>query len=143
MSALVLLLMAMAHAFPAQTDAWFLDHPWGTHISRMREKITLQEIARTQDRATYASGIRRLGNVDLDECNLEFVDNRFSGVIILTKGWANAVHLLEYLRQMFGEGSSTDPPTISWIAGTTRISYEVDSYGDAYVYWYSLTHQAQ
>jgi hypothetical protein len=143
MRTLAAFLLWIAQVSSAQPEGWFLGNPWGTSLSRLQQKHALREITKTQERVTYASDIRQLGHADLDECNLEFVDGRFSGVTVTTKGEENSTHLLKYLRRMFGEGRSPNPPAITWVMETTRICYDIDSAGDAYVYWYSLIHQEQ
>jgi hypothetical protein len=134
--------MMLALQLPGNHDPeGFLSIPWGTPSSRMCEKYELREISRDAHRALYASSIRRLGNTALAECNLEFVRDRFSGAVILTKGRADSEGLLQFLTTRFGAGQHVDRTALAWIDGDTHVSYDVDSYGDAYVYWYSLRYQ--
>lgn len=137
----IVMLALLASVWGAQRHEGFLGNVWGTPFPRMKETYDLREIAVEKERITCASNIQRLGNADIEECNLEFVRNRFSGVVILTTGRRNADHLLLYLRQILGEGRSYDPTAISWTKGNVHVSFDVDSFGDAYVYWYCLNYQ--
>ena len=135
-------LMTLALQLPGNhTPEGFLSIPWGTLSSQMREKYELREISRDADRVMYSSSIRRLGNAELAECNLEFVRERFAGAVILTKGRGDSDELLQFLTARFGAGQRVDHTAICWIAGDVHVSYDTDRYGDAYVYWYSLRHQ--
>jgi hypothetical protein len=90
---------------------------------------------------TYRSGLTQLEDVTLDECRLEFVRGRFAGVVIMTHGHEASDRMLEYLRDTFGSGKDISPLGWSWFSRTTYVTFDKDSYGDAYVYWYSPRYQ--
>jgi hypothetical protein len=41
------------------------------------------------------------------------------------------------LQKEYGEGQSNHPRARTWNTPNTRVSYDEDSFGDAYIYWYS------
>jgi hypothetical protein len=141
MRAYVMLMMLALQLSGIHASEEFLSTPWGTPSSQVREKYELREISRDAHRVMYSSTIRRLGNAELAECNLEFVRDRFAGAVILTKGRSDSDELLQFLTARFGAGQRVDRTAICWIAGDVHVSYDTDRYGDAYVYWYSLRHQ--
>jgi hypothetical protein len=119
----------------------FLGYPWGTPFDRLEVKYDLREIARSGNHVTYASNVRYLGDAEVAECHLEFVRGRLAGVVLLTHGRENTVQLLAYLQKHFGKGQESSPAKYTWFSRDLYISYDMDSYGDGYVYWYSLDQQ--
>jgi hypothetical protein len=121
----------------------FLGDAWGTPFSRIEEKYHLVLIERSGSRATYMSNLHRLDDAEVDECHFEFVHDRFAGVVLSTQGKENSERLLRYLRKQLGEGQRSDPTAWTWISSRIHVSFDIDSYGDGYVYWYSLEHQQE
>jgi hypothetical protein len=46
--------------------------------------------------------------------------------------------LLEFLKRTYGEGHRDATLAYQWLSPDTHISYDEDSAGDAYIYWYHL-----
>ena len=78
-----------------------------------------------------------MDHVPVQQCDLEFVSGRLAGVIVTTHGAENSREFLALLQKEYGEGQSNHPRARTWNTPNTRVSYDEDSFGDAYIYWYS------
>lgn len=121
----------------------FLGYPWGTPFTRLEGKYDLREIGRSGNHVTYASNVQHLGNAEVHECHFEFVHDHLAGVVLLTRGRENSSQLLSYLQNHFGQGQESNPTKYTWFSRDVHVSFDMDSYGDGYVYWYSLDHQQE
>jgi hypothetical protein len=79
-----------------------------------------------------------IGGAPIDQCQIEFVNGKLAGVIVTTRGAEDSGRLLAILKKEYGEGNQQNPRALTWMTPETRLSYDLDSFGDAYVYWYSV-----
>lgn len=121
----------------AQTRDGLLGHHWGTPVATVAQKVELLSPRAEGDLILYATGIEELGSVPIHQCDLEFVDGRLAGVIVTVHGSEASHRFLSLLQKEYGEGQSRNPRTRVWVTPNTRVSYDEDSFGDAYIYWYS------
>ncbi len=119
----------------------FAGYTWGTPLDSLKAPFGLELYAENGTHGTYTTGMIQLEDIALDECRLEFVGNRFAGVVIMTRGHEASDRMLEYLRRIFGGGTDISPLGWSWFSQTTYVTYDKDSHGDAYIYWYSPRYQ--
>ena len=122
----------------AQGKDGFLGYEWGTPLAEMKEKFDLQNVTQRGDYRQYSCNVRSIDGAELKDCDLEFYGESFSGVIITTSGRGNSRRLLEFLKRAYGEGHRDATVAYQWLSPDTHISYDEDSAGDAYIYWYYL-----
>ena len=134
----VFLMLCPRHSAHAQVVDGFLQYRWGTPLTEMREKLELRDGTQEGDAWQYACNIRSIGGADLEDCDLEFKGGTFSGVIITTSGPKNSHRFLDFLKALYGEGRREANVAYQWLTPSTHISYDEDSAGDAYIYWYDL-----
>jgi len=120
-----------------QTKDGFMNYAWGTPFAQMARYFTLQQTRSHDDQQQYSVDLESLGEAELEECEFEFVDKSFAGVIITTANRANSHRLLAFLKHLYGNGHVQDPMTIQWFSGDTHVSYDEGLSGNAYVYMYS------
>jgi len=125
----------------AQAEDLFLGYAWGTTFDVMSHRLNLRPSARDTSSEQYASNLDRIGSAEVAECDFEFSDGKFSGVIIYCRGRTNSQALVALFKEAFGEGQKRDPGNFIWSTSTTRITYDEDSEGNSYVYWYSPHYQ--
>jgi len=123
----------------AQSPDGFEGIPWGTSLDWLEKQFELLPHSTGGEFHSYASNVLHVGPAEVSECDFEFVKGKFAGVAILTRGTRNTHRLLSHLRKLFGEGHQEDPRTYQWFSGQTHVSFDEDSDGDGYVYWYSRT----
>lgn len=121
----------------AQTRDGLLGHRWGTPVATIAQSVELRTPRAEGEIILYATGIAEMGTVPVQQCDLEFVSGRLAGVIVTTHGADNSREFLSLLRKEYGDGQSNHPRARTWITPNTRVSYDEDSSGDAYIYWYS------
>lgn len=135
---ILLCLRALPEIGFGQTRDGLLGHHWGTPVAMLAEKIDLQSVRHEGDLLLYSTGMRRLGEARVESLDLEFVSGRLAGVIVNTRGEANSRRFLSILEKEYGTGQSHHPRTRTWLTRDTHVSYDEDSFGDAYIYWYSM-----
>jgi hypothetical protein len=125
----------------SQSREGFLGVNWGAQFVSLKERFALAPTADTTTQEQYSSNIREVGGAEISEVDFEFTKGRFSGVIVFTVGRSNSHKLLSYIQSLFGNGNEIDSLTYQWVRGSTHVSYDEDSEGDSYVYWYCLDYQ--
>jgi hypothetical protein len=138
LNAFVLCLLAFSGTSQGQIRDGILGHAWGTPVAAVAEPLLLHTPRSQGNLLLYSTGVERVGDTRIEECQIEFVDGRLAGVIITTRGTENSSRFLALLKRDYGEGQTHNPRTQIWMTAETRVSYDLDSFGDAYVYWYSL-----
>jgi hypothetical protein len=121
----------------AQTRDGLLGHNWGTPVALIAEKVELRSPRNEGNLLLYSTGVRSLGDAAIEQCDVEFVNGRLAGVIVSTRSQENSRRILSLLQKEYGEGKSNHPRERTWMTPSTRVTYDEDSFGDAYIYWYS------
>jgi hypothetical protein len=135
---ILLCLRALPGVGLGQTRDGLLGHQWGTPVAIVAEKVQLESPRSDGDMLMYTTALNSIGDVKIDQCDLEFVSGRLAGVIVTTSSEENSRRLLALLKKEYGEGQSNHPRARTWITPNTRVTYDEDSHGDAYIYWYSM-----
>jgi hypothetical protein len=135
--AFVLCLRAFSGVALGQIRDGILGHTWGASVAAVAEPLLLHTPRHENNLLLYSTRLERLGDAPIEECQIEFVDGRLAGVIVTTRGAENSSRLLAILKKDYGEGQTHDPRAQIWSTAETRVSYDLDSFDDAYVYWYS------
>jgi hypothetical protein len=133
----LLCLRALPEIGFGQTRDGLMGHNWGTPVALIAEKVELRSPRHEGDLLLFNTNLHSLGDVTIDQCDVEFVNGRLAGVIVSTRNQENSRRLLSLLRQEYGEGKSSHPRERTWVTPNTRVLYDEDSFGDAYIYWYS------
>lgn len=120
-----------------QTRDGFLGHHWGTPVATLAQTVELRDPRIEGDVILYHTGVDEVDDIAVRQCDLEFVGGRLAGVIVNVHGPENARKFLTLLQKEYGEGQSKHPMAHTWTTPNTRVSYDEDSHGDAYIYWYS------
>ncbi len=123
----------------AQTGNDLLAIPWGTGLDQLRDRFSLEPLGSDSAGTRYMSRISRVEGVDVAECILEFRGTAFVGAAVFTRGKANSHDFLDRLLRIFGPGIRENERAYQWFSDSTHVSYDEDSDGDGYVYWYSRT----
>jgi len=121
----------------AQTRDGLMGHHWGTPVAVLADKVELRTSRNEGNLLLYSTGVRSIGDAAIEQCDIEFVDGRLAGVIVTTHSQENSRRFLTLLQKEYGEGKSNHPKTRTWLTPDTHVSYDEDSLGDAYIYWYS------
>jgi hypothetical protein len=101
-----------------------------------RDRIACEATGNATER--YLCGIDSLGGAALGDCRLEFVEGRLAGVAVTTRGERDSALLLRYLLSRHGPGDQRKYGSLWWWENGTHIAYDVDSAGDACIYWYRM-----
>lgn len=125
----------------AQDNFDFTRYTWGTPFSAMRERFNLKPLKSQGPAARYSTNVSSLGDAEVDECQFEFTDGRFSGIAATTPGKADSDKLLRWLKSRFGPGESREPLGWQWFSGDTHIWFDMARAGEGWLYWYSLAMQ--
>jgi len=120
-----------------QTRDGFLGHHWGTPVATLAQTVELHTPRTEGDVILYNTAVTEINDIFVQNCDLEFVSGRLAGVIVTIHGSENARKFLTLLQKEYGEGQSNHPRTRTWTTPNTRVAYDEDTLGDAYVYWYS------
>jgi len=120
-----------------QTRDGFMGKPWGTPVATLALTVGLEGGRAEGETILYRTTVSAIGDIPVVQCDVEFLGGRLAGVIVITRGLENSRRLLSLITQEYGEGRSTHPRARTWLSHTTHVSYDEDSLGDAYVYWYS------
>lgn len=138
----ILTIVLCLRAFPdvalAQVRDGLLGHTWGAPVAAVVEPLSLSSPQFKNTLALYTSEVREIGDAHIDHCTIEFVHGQLAGVIVTTRGEDNSSRLLELLKKCYGEGTMRNNRSWTWRVGETHVSYDLDSLGDAYAYWYSM-----
>jgi hypothetical protein len=134
---LVLCLRALPGVAIGQVRDGMLGNVWGAPVAAIAKPLELNSPRFEGNTILYSTDIHEIGDARLEFCQVEFVDGRFAGVIVSTRGSQNSERLLGLLKNSYGEGASDNPRSHTWMTAETRVSYDLDSFGDAYAYWYS------
>ena len=134
---ILLCLRALPEMGFAQTRDGLMGHHWGTPVAVLADKVELRTSRNEGNLLLYSTDVRSIGDAAIDQCDIEFVDGRLAGVIVTTRSLENSRRLLTLLQKEYGEGTSNHPRTRTWLTPNTHVSYDEDSLGDAYIYWYS------
>jgi len=135
---LILIVPTVPSVVLAHEEGGFLGFSWGTPLAQMQERFDLDLVETKNGRVAFRFHLESLAGADLESCELEFLGDRFAGVAITTKGTSNSQELLSYLVQLYGPRPRRHVVAYQWLTGGTHISYDIDSAGDGYAYWYSL-----
>jgi hypothetical protein len=138
---ILLCLRALPDIGFCQTRDGFMGHPWGTPVATLAQNVGLKDGHAEGETLLYRTAASAIGEIPVDQCDVEFLGGRLAGVIVTTCGLENSRQLLSLIMQEYGEGRSTHPRARTWLSHTTHVSYDEDSLGDAYVYWYSMQMQ--
>jgi len=114
-----------------------LGNVWGAPVAVVAKPLELNTPRFEGNTILYSTAIQTLGEARLEYCQVEFVEGRFAGVIVSTRGVENSQRLLSLLTDAYGDGVAADPRSRTWMTPDTRASFDQDSFGDAYAYWYS------
>jgi hypothetical protein len=137
----VLTILLCLRALPdigfSQTRDGFMGHPWGTPVATLAPAVGLKTGRAEGETILYRTAVSAIGDIPVEQCDVEFLGGRLAGVIVTTHGGENSRRLLSLITQEYGEGRNTHPRARTWLSHTTRVLYDEDSVGDAYVYWYS------
>jgi len=136
--ALLLCLRAVPDIALGQIRDGLLGHTWGTSVAAAVEPLRLHSPQVSDNCILYAAGIDQIGGANIEQCSVEFVDGRLAGVIVTTRGAMNSERLLAVLQEGYGDGTRRNPRAWTWRVGETHVAYDLDSFGDAYAYWYSM-----
>jgi hypothetical protein len=119
-----------------QAEDGFLGVSWGASLDSLRTRFNL--VLTTADGACdrYSTNIRRMGDSEIEECDLEFIGGKLSGAAFLTRGADNSHAFLAYLELIFGKGHQDQPGSFQWLTERVHLFYDEDSGGDGYIYWY-------
>jgi hypothetical protein len=134
---LVLCLRALPGIAFGQVRDGILGNIWGAPVASIAEPLELRAPRFEGNTILYSTDLRNIGDARIEECQIEFVEGRFAGVIASTRGHEDSERLLGLLKAAYGEGVSKEPGSRTWVTPETRASFDLDSYGDAYAYWYS------
>lgn len=115
----------------------FLGYQWGTAFASMEKMLDLRVLAGEPQEARYSSNVVRIGEAEVAECDIEFTDSKFSGVIISSRGRGNSSALLSFLQRTYGDGNRQNAREYQWSFPATHIAYDEDSDGNSYTYCYS------
>ncbi len=126
----------------AQSDSTFPGFAWGTPYSRIERTSRLLPTDLDERGEQVKVPIDSLGSARLEDCEFEFNNGYFSGIVIMTRGHRNTFALREYLEGRFGKGTLTETRFWQWLLGDTYLSLDEDSAGDGYVLWYGIPWQA-
>ena len=125
----------------AQSGPGFPGFGWGTPYDRI-QRVEAFQSSELDERADQVKvRVDHLGEAKLEDCEFEFNNGLFSGIIIMTRGEKNTVALHAYLTSRFGEVKESEPRFWQWLAGDTYVSLDEDSGGDGYVLWYGIDWQ--
>ncbi|MGA9119534.1 MAG: hypothetical protein WB699_09220 [Bacteroidota bacterium] len=125
----------------AQSGESFPGFTWGTPFRQIQEVRTLSAPDIDEREERYVIPLNRLGKSEIEECEFEFTDGLFSGIVIMTRGHENTAALLTYLEERFGKGDLTYTRFWQWLNEETYVSLDEDSSGDGYVLWYGVRWQ--
>jgi hypothetical protein len=120
-----------------QTRDGFLGHHWGTPAATLAQAVELRTPRAEGEVILYNTAVAEIDHVAVQQCDLEFVSGRLAGVIVTVRGEENSRQFLALLQKEYGEGKSNHPRARTWTTPNTRASYDEDTHGDAYIYWYS------
>jgi hypothetical protein len=138
---MLLCLRALPDIGFCQTRDGFMGHPWGTSVATLAQNVGLKDGHAEGEMLLYRTAASAIGDIPVDQCDVEFLGGRLAGVIVTTRGPENSRQLLSLIEQEYGKGRNTYPRARTWLSHTTRVLYDEDSLGDAYVYWYSTQMQ--
>jgi len=138
---ILLCLRALPETGFSQTRDGFMGQPWGTPVATLALTVGLKAGHAEGETILYRTTVSAIGDIPVDQCDVEFLGGRLAGVIVTTHGQENSRRLLSLITQEYGEGRSNHPRARTWLSHTTHVSYDEDSLGDAYIYWYSTQMQ--
>jgi hypothetical protein len=126
----------------AQQQAGFAGYAWGTPFDRMAGQFDLTPTLRREHTVQCSTNLRRIGKIGPIECEFEFTDGQFSGVILFAKRPQEASMLVSLLSTYYGERHIENPRACQWLTPETHAAYDEGSEGDAYVYIYARRFQS-
>ncbi len=135
--AFVLCLRAFPEIACGQTRDGILGHAWGAPVAAVAEPLELHSPRFEGNLALYATAMDQIGDAQIEQCQIEFVNGQLAGVIVTTLGIENSERFLALLKRDYGEGQVDAARAQTWTTRETHVSYDQDSFGDAYVYFYS------
>ncbi len=104
----------------------------------MRDRFELKPMRDQGATTRYSSNVSSLGDATLDDCQFEFTNGKFSGIVATTPGREDSEKLIRWLQARFGQGESREPLGWQWFLEGTHIWFDVAIAGEGYLYWYSL-----
>ncbi len=137
-SLLILLLSTACFFAHAQDTLDFTRFTWGTPLSAMQEQFGLKLLKEQGETRSYSSNVSSIGGADLDDCQFEFTDGKFSGIAATTPGKADSDKLRRWLESRFGRGENREPLGWQWFSEGTHIWFDMAKAGEGFLYWYSL-----
>jgi len=141
-SLLILLFFLVCYSARAQDTGDFSRYAWGTPLAAMQGQFDLKPINTQDSTARYSSNVSLLGDADLDDCQFEFTNGKFSGIVAMTPGKTDSYKLVKWLESRFGPGEGVEPLGWQWFKEGTHIWFDMAKAGEGYLYWYSLKYQA-
>ncbi len=138
---ILIVVLGLTCSAGSQTKPDFPGYPWGTPYLRIERtgSFSPSELDERADQVKVR--VDSLGKADLEDCEFEFNNGAFSGIVIMTRGRDNTTSLLSYLTDRFGEGKVTESNFWQWLSGDTYVSLDEDNAGDGYVLWYGIDWQ--
>lgn len=137
----LILLAFSTWAGSAAAQEWlrhgFLPYQWGMPIDSMKRYIDLASPRLDGVHQWFETGIRTLEGVSVSDCEFEFTDGRFSGVLITTRSATQSHRLRSWIAVHLGGSDLNDSLGYQWFRNDIHIKYDESTTGEAYTYWYS------
>jgi len=128
-------------AADAQVKDGFGKHRWGSPLPAMEMVFDLRLVQVRGEYERYNTNIDVIEDIELGNCQFEFVNGRFCGIVILVGGRTVSHRFFDLLSKDYGEGQQTSPVGYQWLSIVTHVYYDEDRIGNAYVYLYSMDFQ--
>jgi hypothetical protein len=135
------ILAISAWAGTAAAQEWFrhgfLSYPWGMPIDSMKRYRALASPRLDGVHQWFETEIRVLEGVSIADCEFEFIEGRFSGVLIRTGSAKQSHRLRSWIAEHLGGTGLNGSLGYQWFLRDIHIKYDESTTGEAYIYWYS------
>jgi hypothetical protein len=121
----------------AQVQAGFAGYTWGTPFEQMERQLDLKPVRHTRHTVQYSTNLQEIEEIDHIECDLEFTDGLFSGVVLFVQRSHIGDILPALLTRYYGKPRREGPRAYHWLTAETDATYDEGSEEDAYVYIYA------
>jgi hypothetical protein len=128
-------------AADAQVRDGFGEYRWGSPLAAMEGVFDLRLVQIRGEYEQYDTNIEVIEDLALGNCQFEFMNGRFCGIVIMVGGRTVSHRFFDLLRKDYGEGYQTSPVGYQWLSPVTHAYYDEDRIGNAYVYIYSMDFQ--
>lgn len=115
----------------------FLSYPWGMPIDSMKRSVPLASPRIDGANQWFETDIRILDGVSVQDCEFEFTEGRFSGVLLRTASARQSHRLRSWIEEHLGASNQNDSLGDQWLQNDIHIKYDESTTGEAYTYWYS------